>query len=501
MLVWLASYPRSANTFARLLLQKLYGIPTYSIYDEREQGWSGLAPLLEYVPQKALLGWLQADPETHVVKTHDLPGSDMYPAIYLVRDGRDALVSYAHYILSFERPTDSRDYRKAFQRTLKGLIEDQGYFGGWSANVAAWSKRDRVAVVKFDDLIQDPVRIIEEALSSLAIDVPRQESTPLPSFADLQVLMPQFFRKGQTGSWRDEMSDDLHNLFWRHHGSVMERMGYERGPAVRRRPSRRSVRQNGSPGPGDSGAESARLQRAVEHQADLNRELTHLTSVQLLVIRELQRQLDGGASASGRFSSEQRGELLAELRTSKDEEQRKQAEIDRLEAAAAERLAHINEQSAWLDTLRASLGDKEREIQKLERATNERLQLAKSLEELNASLQERIAAVEAAFAVRSRELQTIAVQVQGKEEMIARLDAAATERLSLIEELTASVEALRAELTGKEQVIEELTASLEGLRADLDAKEQVIQGLLAVAEERLKLIQALDAQVASVMGK
>jgi hypothetical protein len=71
----------------------------------------------------------------------------------------------------------------------------------------------------------------------------------------------------------------------------------------------------------------------------------------------------------------------------------------------------------------------------------------------------------------------------------------------LIEELTASVAAVRSGLAEKEQVIEALTASLEGLRAELDAKEQVIQGLLAVAEERLKLIQALDAQVASVMGK
>ena len=37
--------------------------------------------------------------DIYFVKTHELPTeNDNSPAIYLVRDGRDVLMSYAHYI-------------------------------------------------------------------------------------------------------------------------------------------------------------------------------------------------------------------------------------------------------------------------------------------------------------------------------------------------------------------------------------------------------------------
>ncbi len=34
MIVWLASYPRSGNTFFRIILNSIFGIKTYSVYDD-----------------------------------------------------------------------------------------------------------------------------------------------------------------------------------------------------------------------------------------------------------------------------------------------------------------------------------------------------------------------------------------------------------------------------------------------------------------------------------
>ena len=36
MIVWLASYPRSGNTFLRLVLHRLFGVPTYSVYEDHD---------------------------------------------------------------------------------------------------------------------------------------------------------------------------------------------------------------------------------------------------------------------------------------------------------------------------------------------------------------------------------------------------------------------------------------------------------------------------------
>jgi hypothetical protein len=34
VIVWLDSYPRSGNTLLRIVLRRLYGAPTYGIYDD-----------------------------------------------------------------------------------------------------------------------------------------------------------------------------------------------------------------------------------------------------------------------------------------------------------------------------------------------------------------------------------------------------------------------------------------------------------------------------------
>src|SRR5690348_17690471 len=102
MIIWLASYPRSGNTFYRILLNHLFGVSTQSVYndplfEERPE----LSELVGHAHNDRSLHELASSPRAYFVKTHELPNCDTYPAIYLVRDGRDALVSYAHYIRQF----------------------------------------------------------------------------------------------------------------------------------------------------------------------------------------------------------------------------------------------------------------------------------------------------------------------------------------------------------------------------------------------------------------
>ncbi len=97
MIVWLASFPRSGNTFLRIVLHRLYGLPTYSIYDDDDPvaqrvgvglvGYSRKPPSREEMVESSRI---------YFTKTHKRPKNDAFPAIYLVRDGRDALVSLAH---------------------------------------------------------------------------------------------------------------------------------------------------------------------------------------------------------------------------------------------------------------------------------------------------------------------------------------------------------------------------------------------------------------------
>ena len=97
MIVWLASYPRSGNTFLRIVLRHVYGVATYSVYEDddpvarRKVG----TDLVGYRPRPTDRTLMTDGPSVYFVKTHKRRKADGFPAICLVRDGRDAVVSNA----------------------------------------------------------------------------------------------------------------------------------------------------------------------------------------------------------------------------------------------------------------------------------------------------------------------------------------------------------------------------------------------------------------------
>ena len=56
-----------------------------------------------------------------------------------------------------------------------------------------------------------------------------QDQAPVDT-SDIPELDDDFFRRGLVGSHRDELSDDLHELFWAHpdNAAAMHRLGYAR---------------------------------------------------------------------------------------------------------------------------------------------------------------------------------------------------------------------------------------------------------------------------------
>jgi hypothetical protein len=237
MIVWLASYPRSGNTFFRILLKQIYGIKTYSIYND---------PLFDKLDVSDIVGHnnlhltfpeMKASEQIFFVKTHHLP-SDNSPAIYLVRDGRDSLVSYAHFILSFRHNLRQDSWRVKIKRLLgwneyseilkKLIISPEQDYGSWSQNVNQWMHREAFTFsVKFEDLLNNPFEQITKAVTTLKL--PRNispQNNSIPSFEELHTKSPNFFRKGRSKSWQQEMSPPLENLFWKYHGDAMHKLGY-----------------------------------------------------------------------------------------------------------------------------------------------------------------------------------------------------------------------------------------------------------------------------------
>lgn len=235
MIVWFASYPRSGNTYYRMLIYKMFGVKTYSVYNDPLFEKIGVSGIIGHETLPAPIEDLAKDKGIYFVKTHDLP-TDSNPAVYLVRDGRDSLVSLARYIHSFEkrngRLNQLKDFFgfKSFRRTLRELIVNFNLYGGWSNNVLSWTslrESENTFVIRFEDLVANPNFWLKKSLEGLHIQLNAIEED-LPSFSQLHNEWPKFFRKGKIGSWREEMPSRLHELFWMHHANAMEAFGYPR---------------------------------------------------------------------------------------------------------------------------------------------------------------------------------------------------------------------------------------------------------------------------------
>ena len=108
-----------------------------------------------------------------------------------------------------------------------------------------WARRAAI-IIRFEDLIRDPLGQVERLREVIELPEPRAER--LPEFAALKSGVPKygaardqdvsdeekralaerFFRRGEAGAWREEMPEELAELFWAYHGDAMERMGYRR---------------------------------------------------------------------------------------------------------------------------------------------------------------------------------------------------------------------------------------------------------------------------------
>ncbi len=224
---WIASFPRSGNTYFRNILYYVYGIESSTWHNETSY------PVDENYDRYRFV-------KTHLLPKDLIPDDPSIPAIYLVRDGRDAVVSIAHHRKDLVNP--GSDFLMNLQEAI--VAAEGSFFGGWSQNAAAWIRRAQL-VIRYEDLIADPVAVFKRV--EKLIPLPPAKWDKLPDFAELKAGKPKyggtsklvdpqfnpeefatkFFRKGKSGGWKEEMPAHIQDLFWNYHGDIMERLGYE----------------------------------------------------------------------------------------------------------------------------------------------------------------------------------------------------------------------------------------------------------------------------------
>jgi hypothetical protein len=236
MIVWLASYPRSGNTLTRIVLHRSYGVPTYVVYEKDGVAERVGGELMGARGRLADVVSMQAADELYFVKTHrPREPEDETPSICLVRDGRDAAVSWARLR---GKPDDTRE---SFRADVRGQFTDGAGAGAgaWATNVVSWlepSVQHRM-VIRYEDLIADPLGTVRTAVRVVAPGLMPRADAEAPAFSDLQQVDGGFFRRGVVGSHRDELDRELDELFWGqpHNVAAMRLLGQDAPPGTARR--------------------------------------------------------------------------------------------------------------------------------------------------------------------------------------------------------------------------------------------------------------------------
>jgi len=219
-MIWLASFPRSGNTFFRNILFEVYGISS---------GHYHLGKKKKLDPEFASFP---------IVKTHLLPHQlpleyQSVKSIYLIRDGRDSSVSLAHHRKKIKKTKPN--YLLNLFEVILGI--GGSFPGGWSRHVNDW-KNNTSITIKYEDLIKDPIGQIERLREIMELPEPQIEK--LPTFQSQKKGLSKygygnsveastkketannFYRRGIAGSYKDEMPKLLQLLFWLKHKKQMK---------------------------------------------------------------------------------------------------------------------------------------------------------------------------------------------------------------------------------------------------------------------------------------
>ena len=276
MIIWLASYPKSGNTYLRSFLS------TYLFSKDGRYNFDLLKNIRQY-PKSSLFfnlginikdkhevakshlkvqGILNKEKGIRFLKTHSgLVKMDGYSftdmnnslgVIYIVRDPRDVVISYAHHI------------DKPVSETLK-LIEDNFmldpeensvpvYTGSWSFHYNSWKPfkaSNKYLLIKYEDLINDKEKIFRNILifiknlSNGSFEISDSKIKKVIQEIEFEKLkkleekkgFPEakenkdgkkisFFRKGSIGQWKNNLDLKIINSIEKSCGKEMRELGY-----------------------------------------------------------------------------------------------------------------------------------------------------------------------------------------------------------------------------------------------------------------------------------
>ena len=269
-ILWLASYPKSGNTWLRLFIENLfrntvepapineirivrYGDNMISLYEQ-----AGRRPVTSLSDEeihrlrKPVQHFLATRSETMLVKTHNallihggiptIYSEYTAGAVYLLRNPFDLAVSFAaHYRLSHDDAIDA--ISSPYNRTKTTKMAVFQILTSWTDHYRSWFTADGLTplLLRYEDMVSNPVKSFGRFMRILGVpknperlrravrhssfqEANRQEMQF--GFRERSHAGQQFFRAGKIGTYREVLSDKQIGRLIDAHGELLLEQGY-----------------------------------------------------------------------------------------------------------------------------------------------------------------------------------------------------------------------------------------------------------------------------------
>lgn len=274
-IVWLASYPKSGNTWFRAFLTAMHSenqevdinnlwislnFASRSIFEKATSLNSyelGIKTIDNLKPEVFRQVSIESE-ERIYVKIHEhfhltpenkpiIPLDKTLSVLYFIRNPLDVLVSFAyHSNYEIQKMADlmCEDYflgGSQRNRSIPSMLHEN--LSNWSTHVKSWVDNGHldVEVVRYEDMIANPINTFSRVLKFLKVDYTKlqlDKAIEASSFKNLQMQerngnfneknpnSKSFFRRGLIGDWQNHLKNEKIEKFIDFHRELMTRFEY-----------------------------------------------------------------------------------------------------------------------------------------------------------------------------------------------------------------------------------------------------------------------------------
>ena len=279
MIIWLASYPKSGNTWVRSMVSSL-------LYSNDGNFNFELMLKVSQFPEKKYFkdfvndfgnfneikeSWILAqdkinlDNQIKILKTHQgkytvdrnsfTNDQNTLATIYIVRDPRTLITSISnHYTLSIDRACDFLTTPQIIGNTKRWEDKETGMqclLGKWGDHYRSWTRnKNNLLLIKYEDLIQNPenefkkiIYFLQKYLDIKTDDIKNKKILETTSFENLKKMEQKglfkenvlnkkddskvnFFHLGPANNWKNNINENAKNKIEKNFYDEMRELKY-----------------------------------------------------------------------------------------------------------------------------------------------------------------------------------------------------------------------------------------------------------------------------------